>query len=149
MTMDSATVTLPFSEFTKLVQRATTNEEAVTALRSEIAVLRASEAIGDPHLVKTLLGGLLAARTTALFALGQLPPEETKGWPSDAVRTLGAALQEIKHLVPAEVDLQHHIDDLVSFVKAIEDVEKIRRARLVVNEKPMIERSGITVADAP
>jgi hypothetical protein len=129
MTMESATVNLPYPEFVKMQQRADAGDRLATELRAEIASLRAQQITGDPKLVRTLLDGLLAARTSVLFATGQLPPESTRGWPADAVRKLGLALREIKHLVPEETDLLYHADDLLHFVKTIEDAESVRRLR--------------------
>lgn len=133
MTMEAATITMPYPEFVKLQQRAEANEQLATQLRAEIAELKTVSISADSTLVKTLLDGILSARVVMLFATGQLPPEEIRGWPLEAVRTLGKTLHAIKDLVPHEPDLRYHADDLLHFVKAIEDAEKVRRARVEGN----------------
>lgn len=127
--MESARIDMSYADFIKLQQRGEENEKLVVALRAEIAELKTRSVSSDPILVQRLIDGLLAARTVALFSTGQLPPEEIKGWPKEAVKTLGEALLFLKDLVATEPDLRYHADDLLAFVKTIADAEAVRASR--------------------
>lgn len=136
MSMENATVTIPYPDFHKLQQRATEQEQRADALVIELAQAKAATLVGDPRMSELLIRGLLAARTIALFATGQLPPEATKGWPAADVKLLGETLHAIRDLT-VEPDLRYHADDLLNFVKAIEDAEAIRRAQRMATLMPL------------
>lgn len=79
-----------------------------------------------PASVKQLVKAVLGARIVIGYAMSQLSPAESKGWPSNELRQFVAGLAIIDDL---DLSVKESVRDFASFADEIDEAEAIRRAR--------------------
>lgn len=118
-----ATVSISLEDLQHLQKARETAEQEVSRLQAQItqAKIEASD--------QTLLATVRAAIEVVRFAVSQLPPESTKGWPTDALKRVAA---HVPQLPDASIDDGELSVTLVSFAHECETYEQRRRGNRVV-----------------
>jgi hypothetical protein len=117
--MQSATVNIPLSELMELQRAREVAELEASKLREQLR--QETTAASDQVLLTMARAGIEVMR----FAVANLPPESTKGWPLEAMRTIATNLP----LMPgATIDDGELSVTLASFAKECEVFEQRRRA---------------------
>jgi hypothetical protein len=117
--MQSATVNIPLSELMELQKAREAAELEASKLHEKLR--QTATTASDPLLLAMTRAGIEITR----FAVAHLPPESTKGWPLDAMRTIAESLSTMPG---ASIDDGELAVTLTNFAKECEVFEQRRRA---------------------
>ena len=112
-----AHITMDLAEYEQIKQARTDAENVAAKLREDLklAMLAKPDLGSLTELSRNLL-------TVARFAVGNLPPETTKGWPCDALRTASQLLQALPdHSLDdasLAIELRNFADEAATFERA-------------------------------
>jgi hypothetical protein len=103
----SATVTIPLDEWDEEKNRRVTAENEAAALRKQLVDLKLES--GDPKITKALTELSRKLLDGVRFAIAQMPPEATKGWPAESLREAVALLPMLPDYSTDDSDLAREI----------------------------------------
>lgn len=113
-------MTIELEELDDLRGKILHKEKELSDLRKQLDESLYASSQGD------LIKALEAATEAALFGVGNLPPHEIRGWPSEALRTLGGLFIKLKFLPDKLRDMG---PDLILRANEADEVELIRKRR--------------------
>lgn len=141
---DDPTVTVKYSDYTKLREDLRETSSRILVLEQEVAAAK----LGDPAgVTKQLHDAFHEAFKIVQFAVGNLPPETITGWPHEALVAVAKAIEIIPgidiHVREVPAELRHFARQAA----ALEEDRKQRKAnRVVVRASP--EDFGPKTAEA-
>lgn len=120
--MSGATVTIDYAQFQEIQNKRNDAEKRVAELEAQVAKLKLAGG-GDVSVEKlTLLARQLME--IARFAVGNLPPESTRGWPVGALTTSANLLKELPDHTIADQEMGI---EWMSFASEAERFERRRQ----------------------
>lgn len=114
-----ATVTIPYGEFQAIQEARRIAEVAAADLRQQISETKI--AASDPVLLVVARSAIEVVR----FAVASLPPESTRGWPTEALKRVAANLPSMPDAVQDDQELAI---TLMSFARECDHFEQRRNA---------------------
>lgn len=116
----NATVTIQLNDLDKLRKDLAMRDKLIEGLREEVHAARAY----DPtNKVTELYAAVQAALPVVRFAVANLPPEMSPGWPYLALHSIGTMLQTIPGATVTDIELGL---ELVSMSREIAPFEQAR-----------------------
>lgn len=111
-----AMVSMPLTQFQEMVKAQANHEARVVDLTHK---LRLAEVNGSSDAVPGLLAAIKYATEVIQFAVGNLPPESVRGWPTDALERFGIHLEKLpggdEHVKALGHDLQLRAAEIEQF----------------------------------
>ena len=123
--LETATITLSYEAFRTLQDKAADLERQLVTMQTTQTQTKLADT-GEEG--AKILAGLLAARRVVGFAISELPPESTRGWPLVELRAFAEMLRDVRCDDP---DVPESGRDFLRFVDEAEAVEAMRRDETV------------------
>lgn len=122
MSMENATLTLPYNDYEEMKKRVVELEHQLVALQAKD---RAAALEATPHAVE-YVNGLLGARICIGFAISKLGAAFTAGWPVEQLR---AFVKGLSFVDSGDPDVAQSVKDFEIFATEVDEAESIRRER--------------------
>lgn len=136
-----AQITLSLEEYQILVDARKEAENKTASLQHALADLKLIAS--DPGTVKALTDLARHALTLARFAVGNLPPESTRGWPVESLEIIGSLLPALPTFTVDDGDLGREFHSFAQEVRRFD-----RRHAAMMKSKPESETCSNSSSDS-